>query len=84
MSQNCLKVATKEKDAFYFTPLSKTPEDPETPWYSAAPLGWNKLDRMVKDIFAEANISGKTNHSLCATGATQMYNHGIPEKTIQV
>ena len=62
----------------------QTPEDPEKPWYSAVPIGWNKLDRMVKDIFAEANISGKTNHSLRATGATRMYNHGIPEKTIQV
>jgi len=36
---------------------------------------------MVKDIFAEAHIS---NHSLRASGTTQMYNHGIPEKTIQV
>ena len=52
--------------------------------YSVVPIGWNKLDRMVKDIFAEAGMSGKTNHSLRATGATQMYNHGIPEKTIQV
>ena len=52
--------------------------------FSAVPIGRNKLDRMVKDIFAEANISGKTNHSLRATGATQIYNHGIREKTIQV
>ena len=27
---------------------------------------------MVKDIFAEAHISGKTNHSLRASGTTQM------------
>jgi len=39
---------------------------------------------MVKDMFAEAHISGKPNHSLHATGTTRMYNHGIPEKTIQV
>ena len=74
-----LPKGAEKKDAFYFTP--KTPEDPEKPWYSAVPIGWNKL---VKDIFAEANISGKTNHSLRATGATRMYNNGIPEKTIQV
>ena len=60
----------KEKDAFYFTALPKTPEDPEKPWYSTVPIGWNKLDRMVKDIFAEAHITGKTNHSLRATGTT--------------
>ena len=65
-----LPKGAKEKDAFYFTPLCKTPEDPEKPWYSSVPIGWNKLDRMVKDIFVEANISGKTNHSLRATGAT--------------
>ena len=79
-----LPKGAKEKDAFYFTPLPKTPEDPEKPWYSVVPIGWNKLDRMVKDIFAEVGVSGKTNHSLRATGATRMYNHGIPEKTIQV
>ena len=39
---------------------------------------------MVKDIFAEAGMSGKTIHSLRAIGGTRMYNHGIPEKTIQV
>ena len=39
-----LPKGAKEKDAFYFTLLSKTPEDPEKPWYSAVPIGWNKLD----------------------------------------
>ena len=39
----------KEKNT-YFTALPKTPEDPEKPWYSTVPIGWNKLDRMVKDI----------------------------------
>ena len=49
----------KEKDAFYFTALPKTPEDPEKQ-YSTVPIGWKKLDRMVKDMFADAHISGKT------------------------
>ena len=82
MSQNCLKVPKRRMPST--SHHCQTPEDPEKPWYSAVPIGWNKLDRMVKDIFTEANISGKTNHSLRATGATRMYNHGIPEKTIQV
>ena len=38
---------------------------------------------MVATIFKDAGISGKTNHSLRVTGATRMYNSGIPEKTIQ-
>jgi len=73
----------KEKDAFYFTALPKTPEDPEKQ-YSTVPIGWNKLDRMVKDMFANAYISGKNNHSLRATGTTQMYNHGLREKTLKI
>lgn len=28
---------------------------------------------MVKDMFAEVGVVGKTNHSLCATGATELY-----------
>ncbi len=47
------------------------------------PVGWNKLDAMVATIFKDAGITGKTNHSLRVTGATRMYNSGIPEKTIQ-
>ena len=47
------------------------------------PVGWNKLDVMVTTIFKDTGISGKTNHSLRVTGATRMYNSGIPEKTIQ-
>ena len=38
---------------------------------------------MVKDTFAEVGIAGKTNHSLRATGATQLYTANVPEKRIQ-
>ena len=78
-----LPCEAKRKDCFYFTPLKKTPDDPEKPWFSAVPVGWNKLDSMVKEMFAEVGIEGKTNHSLRATGTTRMYKHGIQEKTIQ-
>ena len=78
-----LPAAAKSKDAFYYTALRKKPEDPSMPWFSAVPVGWNKLDRMVKDIFLDAGIEGKTNHSLRVAGATRMYNQGIQEKTIQ-
>ena len=32
---------------------------------------------------AEANIVGKTNHSLRATGATALFQKGVPERIIQ-
>ena len=73
----------KNKDCFYFTPLQKQPDDPTKPWFSAVPVGWNELDRMVKEMFEEVNIAGKSNHSLCVTRATRMYKHGVQEKTIQ-
>ena len=39
---------------------------------------------MVKDICADAGVSGnKTNHSLRATGVTELYHPGVPEKVIQ-
>ena len=39
---------------------------------------------MVKDICADAAIGGKkSNHSLRATGATELYQAGVPEKVIQ-
>ena len=39
---------------------------------------------MLKTMCAEANIKGsKTNHSLRATAATQMFQEGVPEKLIQ-
>ena len=39
---------------------------------------------MVKDMCAEAGVKGnKTNHSLRAAGATQLFAAGVPEKVIQ-
>ena len=42
-----LSEGAKEKGAFYFTPLRKTPADPKKPWFTDVPIGWNKLDRFV-------------------------------------
>ena len=39
---------------------------------------------MVKSMCKEANIEGQfTNHSLCATGATELFRNNVPEKVIQ-
>ena len=68
----------------YVRPLDKKPEDPHSPWYSAAPLGKHTLQQKVKKMCAAAGIQGtKTNHSLRATGATELYKKGVPEKLIQ-
>ena len=56
---------------------------PGKPWYSSQPWGENKLATMVKSMFSKIGISGKTNHSLRATGASQMFQAGVPEKIVQ-
>ena len=77
------KLPKDTNNNFYCQPLKSVPLDSSKPWFSATPVGWNKLDGMAATIFKDAGISGKTNHSLRVTGATCMYNSGIPEKTIQ-
>ena len=79
-----LPTAAKEMDLFYVRPLDKKPQDPNMPWYSAVPLGKHTLQQKVKKMCADAGINGnKTNHSLRATGATELYKRGVPEKLIQ-
>ena len=56
----------------------------ETTWYYSILIGQNKLSHMVHDMCKLGNISGhKTNHSLRATGATELYAAEVPEKIIQ-
>ena len=40
----------KEKDAFYFSAVRKTPTNPSQPWFANIPIGWNKLDWFVRDV----------------------------------
>ncbi len=68
----------REQDYFYARPLSKISRD--QPWYACSPLGENKLGSMVKDMFKEVGITGKSNHSLCATC---LYSANVPETIIQ-
>ena len=79
-----LPAEAKAKDIFYVRPLEKMPSDDTKPWFTGVPVGRNKLSKMVPDMCKEAKISGhKTNHSLRATGATELYTAGVPEKIIQ-
>ena len=62
------------KDLFYCKPLAVAPNDENSPWYYAVPIGKNLLANMVKDMCSEAGLEGKkTNHSLCVAGTTCLY-----------
>ena len=66
---------------FVFT-IFGAPKD--LPWFSSVPVGRNELNKMVQKMCADAGISGKkTNHSLRATGAWQLFQANVPEKVIQ-
>ena len=36
------------KDVFYLTPVLNKPKDPLKPWYTATPVGRNRLNAMLK------------------------------------
>ena len=73
-----------KEDLLYVRLLDKKPKDPNLPWYSAVPLVKHTLQQEVKKMCTEAGVSGhKTNHSLGATGATELYKKSAPEKLIQ-
>ena len=73
-----------EIDCFYMQPMGdNVVNNPSKPWFSTQPCGENKLMGMVKNMFTRIGISGKTNHSLRASGATEMFRAGVPEKIIQ-
>lgn len=73
----------KVKDLLYLRPLGKVKNE-EACWYYSAPIGRNKLSKMVSEMCKLAEIPGRhTNHSLRATRATELYTAGVPEKTIQ-
>ena len=72
----------KEADLFYCRPLQVYAEC--KCWYSRQPRGKHTLNDMVKIMCSEAGIEGHfTNHSLRATGATQLFERSVPEKVIQ-
>ena len=73
-----------EADLFYVRPLFESPPDPSLPWYTSVPVGKDTLSNKLKLMCKHAGVKGnKTNHSLRAASATQMYANGVPEKLIQ-
>ena len=66
--------------AFYLHPFEKIPDDTMQPWFRNQVIGKNKLNTMVKTMCEAAGVSPKTNHSLGATSATEMFQADVPEK----
>ena len=73
-----------ERDqSFYLQPITNASQSSKC-WYYRAPLGINKIKTMVKDMCVKAGIIGNfTNHSLHSTGATALYQTGVPETLIK-
>ena len=72
------------RDNFYVQPCMSALDDPQKLWFTSQPIGKNTLGKMVKGICSDGGINGqKSNHSLCATGASDLYQAGVPEKLIQ-
>ena len=77
-----LPQSAKDNDVFYCRSLVKYTEDGV--WYSQQPRGVNYLNEMVKRMCCEANLEGRyTNHSLRASGATELFQSEVLEKVIQ-
>lgn len=52
-------------------------------WFTSVPVGKNMLQKMLPTMCEEAGFARRTNHSLHATGAIDMFRANIPEKVIQ-
>ena len=58
--------------------------DTHSVWYSAVPIGKHTLQQKFSKMCQAAGIVGhKTNHSLRATAASEMFARQVPEKLIQ-
>ena len=71
-----------EKDNFYVQPVADF--EAREIWYTSRAIGKNTLGKMVKEICVDGNVSGrKTNHSLRATGVSDLFQAGVPDKIVK-
>ena len=61
------------KDAFYLCPVAKVSDTSGSEWYTRTPIGKNMLQKMLPTMCEEAGIACRTNHSLRAMGATDIF-----------
>ena len=60
--------------------MKTVPADPNAPWYASVPVGRDTLKKKISpNVRTSKNQGNKTNHSLRATGVTELYESGIPE-----
>ena len=72
-----------EHTRFYLYPLPYIPAGKRL-WYLTDPLPHRTLQTLLKKMCQEAKFTGNfTNHSLRATGATTLFDAGVPEAIIQ-
>ena len=77
------KTRENPEAVFYWKPKEKIPLDATAAWFLIQPVGRNTLASMVKTMCSQIGVTGKTNHSLRATGATRLFEANVPEKLIQ-
>ena len=65
-------------NVFYLRQKTNYKED--GPWYDCDAVGKERLRKYMENMCKEAGIEKKSNHSLRATGATALFNGGVPEK----
>lgn len=58
------------------------PLEEDASWFTVQTCGRNFLGGVVKTLCEKANVYGKSNHSLCATGASRLFAANVPEKFI--
>ena len=67
-------------DDFYLRPLANVKANT---WYASQPIGRNTLSKVVASLAKEAGFKGNySNHSLCATAASRLYNANVDEQLI--
>ena len=69
-----------QKDIFYMKPKAAPLADADSLLYEGVPVGKETLCTMLAKMCEQAGIEQKSNHSLRATGATEMFAANVPEK----
>ena len=77
------KVLQDPDSVFYWKPKEVVSVCDDAPWFTLQVIGRNNLASMVKKMFQEVGIEGKTNHLLRAIGATHLFEANVPEKLIK-
>ena len=77
-----LPQAAFDQDIFYCRPLDQY--ESRGLWYSQQPRGKHYLGNLVKSMFTKSGAGSEySNHSLRASGASELFQAEVPERVIQ-